>query len=136
MCPCGVALGACDRLRSPEEVERADIASSWKYSATTRDRITPTYCTVSGIVEIEQYGSCIEGRLTGLASCLAQGFSFGEALNDRIVDGSVEGKAVRFNVVPTNCPHIGAVTRDDKNTIRGSYGAECAHTGDFVMTRR
>jgi hypothetical protein len=127
---------SCEWLRSPEEVQRANLASSWKYAATTRDRMTPTYCTISGIVEIQQYGSRIEGRLTGLASCQASGFAFGEALNDRIVDGLVEGKSVRFNVLPTNCPHIGGVMQDDKNTIRGSYGPECAHTGDFVMTRR
>ncbi|MGQ0642610.1 MAG: hypothetical protein ACT4P6_17850 [Gemmatimonadaceae bacterium] len=127
---------ACDRLTSPAETKNADIESEWAYSASSRDRITPTYCTTSGTVSIRQAGSAFEGRFTGLSSCEARGIAFADAINDQIIDGRVNGRGVYFNLARSNCPHEGGVMQGDDNQIRGSYGAPCNHSGTFVMRRK
>lgn len=127
---------ACTNTVADLDDEDVDVEGRWNYTATTQDKLTPTYCSVQGIVSIEQYGNVLEGRLTALASCTARGFAFGEALNERIVDGSVSGTTVRFGLTPSNCTHSGSMRSEDGRIIRGDLVGNCNHTGSFTLTRQ
>ncbi len=134
-------ISGCDFVTTPpEDAPDADLAGTWLYTDSWKDRTTGTFCGGTAKVIIVSNGDRLQGTLEGTEHCDNTRFPLGgiESLTrERLQDFEIRKSRFYFRS-DRSCGRSGHVDGNDPDLAKGIYSAPCAEgiEGSFSMRRQ